>query len=625
MTEIRQGPLAWGQQLIWLFDRMSSGSDTTLLVSFSDVPLPASIDVDGVLAAVDALVARHEALRTTFFVDRLGTPSQVVQDFDRRRYEYHVVPEADNDWLGQPFDLSEDWPVRLEVIGTAEQPTRARLAVHVLVMDHHANEALLADLHELLEAGSQHRQPDLPATIWHPLDIAELESTPFGVRENQRALEYWEKGLAVVPNSPFPGAREQAPGDGRISVRLNSRRCRLAVAELAEALRVTEPTVLTAVSSLALVVATGSPEYAMTFVAPNRTRQGMRESVCAMSDRALLTGIVEPGTSFRALIPRIEAASLRGYKHSHYVPGAMRLITAEVAVRRGIYLHRLPRLNILPGSAMTPPDEEDGPETFDTSTSPAPFDGVHLIVEMLARELQVTLRAGDHILSAAENESFVRTWERLLLAARDDPDAALSDPATAPAGQVVDHCRIDSDAITDVLCGLERVEHAAVFVAGEPARLHAFIVTQDPHATPAALRAELFPLLGNRPGLMCPHEFAVCRHKSDDPASYDSWLRVDTVHNGSGWPRESLPPRTDEENCLALAFARTHPETRPESADAGLSYLAAGGQFERIPTFLGQVKELGYAGINADDVLGWHSIETLAGKLEPAQQERGSS
>jgi hypothetical protein len=108
----------------------------------------------------------------------------------------------------------------------------------------------------------------------------------------------------------------------------------------------------------------------------------------------------------------------------------------------------------------------------------------------------------------------------------------------------------------------------------------------------------------------------VCRRAADEPASYSEWSRVESVHTGPGLPGEPSPPGTDAERCLAAAFAGIH-DSRPVLADVGLGYLASGGLLERIPAFLDQVRELGYHGITTDDVLSWHSIETLARRLEP--------
>jgi hypothetical protein len=255
---------------------------------------------------------------------------------------------------------------------------------------------------------------------------------------------------------------------------------------------------------------------------------------------------------------------------------------------------------------------------------------VNLIVQILARELHVTLRAGEHILPAPDGESFVRALQDLLLAARDRPDAPVVDlvpaiKAATPADKLdlIDHCRVDVATVAEMLRGLDGVAQAAVFVADEPPRLQAFIVTQRPEVTPATVRAALFLVLGDRPNLMCPHVFAVCRSAPDDLSSFVAWRHVDPVDRGSGWPGDPLAPRTAEERCLATAFSRAHMDGEPESVDVGLCYLAAGGRLERIPVFIRLVAELGYRGVSAEDLLGWHSFQALAGKLEPFQESEG--
>src|SRR5690349_14678462 len=68
-------PLSFAQQRLWFLDRLAPGNPFYNIPIA--VPIFASLDVEALARALNAIVARHEALRTTFRVVD-GEPAQVV-------------------------------------------------------------------------------------------------------------------------------------------------------------------------------------------------------------------------------------------------------------------------------------------------------------------------------------------------------------------------------------------------------------------------------------------------------------------------------------------------------------------------------------------------------------------
>jgi len=75
-TASRSLPLSFAQQQLWFLDRLEPGG-----VAYNvplAVRLTGPLDVTALQRSLDALVRRHEILRTTFAAGETGEPTQVV-------------------------------------------------------------------------------------------------------------------------------------------------------------------------------------------------------------------------------------------------------------------------------------------------------------------------------------------------------------------------------------------------------------------------------------------------------------------------------------------------------------------------------------------------------------------
>src|ERR1700704_3761639 len=71
----RKVPLSFAQQRLWFLDQLESGSAS---YNISRAPrLKGQLNLRALRAALNAIVARHESLRTNF-VSLAGEPSQVI-------------------------------------------------------------------------------------------------------------------------------------------------------------------------------------------------------------------------------------------------------------------------------------------------------------------------------------------------------------------------------------------------------------------------------------------------------------------------------------------------------------------------------------------------------------------
>src|ERR1041385_4301082 len=175
MGDGRSGPLSWGQLVIWLeFEGLPPGQRHQLNEQ-RWVALPAGVQRRHVEAAVAALLARHQVLRSTGEIDAHGDPLQTVHDPAPVPVETVDVPgEPDERALldgpfahlaRRPFQLEREWPVRTGLVTRGGRPWKLLLVVHHIAIDAWSFRILSRELSELASAAAAGRPPALaPAT-----------------------------------------------------------------------------------------------------------------------------------------------------------------------------------------------------------------------------------------------------------------------------------------------------------------------------------------------------------------------------------------------------------------------------------------------------------------------------
>jgi hypothetical protein len=134
------------QTRLWLLEQLGRGGRA--LVVRAPMVLPDDVDHHRVSQAVDALITRHEALRTTF--DELdGQPVQRVHQPGDLRCPVEVVDRQLLD-LTAPFDLGRGPLIRAQLIRT-ERRTRLLLAFHHIVVDGWSIQVIHDDLAAVFE------------------------------------------------------------------------------------------------------------------------------------------------------------------------------------------------------------------------------------------------------------------------------------------------------------------------------------------------------------------------------------------------------------------------------------------------------------------------------------------
>ncbi len=201
-------PLSFAKQRLWFLERLEE-LGTTYHIS-KHLRLRGTLDRDALVRALDRLVARHEALRTTFGA-RNGEPVQRIGDAETSRFylvEHDLAGHGDApgelgrvmaEEDGARFDLERGPLIRGRLVRLAEDDHVLLLTLHHIVSDGWSMGVLVDELGRLYAAFRAGRQDPLPALPIQYADYAAWQRrwVRDGVLEAQAA--YWKKTLAGVP------------------------------------------------------------------------------------------------------------------------------------------------------------------------------------------------------------------------------------------------------------------------------------------------------------------------------------------------------------------------------------------------------------------------------------------
>jgi aspartate racemase len=216
-------PVSYAQRRLWFLARLDPHS-TAYSVPCT-LRLVGALDVAALQHALDALVARHEILRTTF-AESDGEPVQIIlpasgvaiarSDLsgvaaDRRTAEARRVASADQH---AAFDLEREPPLRVRLIRLGPDEHVLVLVMHHIICDGWSFAVLLRELGELYSASAEGRAPRLPELPVQYADFAAWQRELLAGGGMERGLAYWREKLADAPGAiglPTDRARPARP------------------------------------------------------------------------------------------------------------------------------------------------------------------------------------------------------------------------------------------------------------------------------------------------------------------------------------------------------------------------------------------------------------------------------
>jgi amino acid adenylation domain-containing protein len=220
-------PLSFAQQRLWFLDQLEPGNP---VYNFPIVlELNGELDTRAMQSAIDALVERHESLRTAFSVVD-NAPVQAIspaapielQQIDARKLSPAEQSTLINDIIQQGFDLNCAPLLRAYLLGMGADKHTLVLVTHHIVSDGWSLGIMLnelASLYSALRTDSASPLSDLPIQY---ADYALWQRDWLKGAELARQLDYWGKQLDGAPDAldiptDWPRPSEQTfNGTGRL-------------------------------------------------------------------------------------------------------------------------------------------------------------------------------------------------------------------------------------------------------------------------------------------------------------------------------------------------------------------------------------------------------------------------
>ena len=209
-------PLSFSQQRLWFVDQLEPANPAYNVPGA--VRLRGDLDPEALARALQDVVDRHQALRTSFPASD-GTPHQLVHDhltvpLERHDLSRHPDPlTAAHELLAalarRPFDLTTPPLVRAALVCIAPRDHVLFVCAHHIVCDGWSLSIVTSELAACYAARRSGHAPGLTPLHLHYPDHAAWQRTHLAPRLDDQ-LGWWREALAGAPArrcSPSPGRR----------------------------------------------------------------------------------------------------------------------------------------------------------------------------------------------------------------------------------------------------------------------------------------------------------------------------------------------------------------------------------------------------------------------------------
>ncbi|WP_254058605.1 condensation domain-containing protein, partial [Dyella sp. S184] len=202
-------PLSFAQSRLWFLDQLERHAAIYNIPSA--IRLTGHLEVDALTRALNEIVRRHEALRTTFvMVDdapvqviapTLTLPLDIVDlghlPAAEREAQLRVYLRED---LARPFDLAVDPLIRFDLLRLAEDEHVLFLTMHHIVSDGWSVGVVMRELAAFYRAFMQGLPSPLPDLPIQYADFAQWQRQWLNEDVLAPQLSYWKQRLAGCPS-----------------------------------------------------------------------------------------------------------------------------------------------------------------------------------------------------------------------------------------------------------------------------------------------------------------------------------------------------------------------------------------------------------------------------------------
>ncbi|MBV9109091.1 MAG: amino acid adenylation domain-containing protein, partial [Gemmatimonadetes bacterium] len=321
-------PLSFAQQRLWFLDQLEPGSAAYNLPYA--LRLRGRLDEDALERSIEALVARHETLRTRF-PGIAGQPRQVIDaagpisiaridlsqlDGDAREAELRALAAAE---ARTAFDLAAGPLFRCTLVRLGDEENAVLFTLHHIVSDGWSTGVLVREVSALYGTLSTGRDADLPALPVQYADFAAWQRSWLSGDVLDAQLGWWRQQLAGAPPmlelpTDRPRPRVQGGEAGTLAMAIPARTER-ALRELSRREGGTLFMTLLAAWQLLLSKYAGQDDVSVGTPVAGRTRVETEGLIGFFVNTLVLRTDLSGDPSFRALLARVRETTLGAQQH----------------------------------------------------------------------------------------------------------------------------------------------------------------------------------------------------------------------------------------------------------------------------------------------------------------------
>ncbi len=431
-------PLSFAQQRLWFLDQWEPGS------AVYNIPcawrITGRLDVQAFRESLNAIVVRHEVLRTTFEV-RDGEPVQVIapaQALTTPLVDLRDHPPGEceaevwrvlHDRAGIPFDLARGPMVDTLLLRLDAEEYVWFWNVHHVAFDGWSTKVLIDELRELYAAHVSGREPHLPDLPIQYADFAVWQREWLQGEVLQEQLDYWKRTLnGAPPTLDLPTDRP------RPTVQSSAGACYSftitgPVVEKLRALSLSEKTTLfmTTLAAFNAILCRYSGQADISVGTPiaGRNRAEIEKLIGFFINTLVLRTDLSGDPTFRELLHRVRRTALHAYDHQDLpfeklveVLHPERSLSHHPLIQVMFNYHNMPEEDLhVPGLTLEPIYVNSGASKFDLSLTLSEGEG----------QLIGMITYNTDLFNISTIERFVAHYRTLLEGLVARPDAPISE------------------------------------------------------------------------------------------------------------------------------------------------------------------------------------------------------
>jgi amino acid adenylation domain-containing protein/FkbH-like protein len=320
-------PLSWAQQRLWFIDQLEPSCAYHVPLA---IRLHGALNRDGLQQALDALLTRHEALRTTFVTVR-GQLLQKVNSQTRfaisfadlsgglREAQDARVTDLEREALAIPFDLSKGPLIRVNLIHLTDREHLLLIIMHHMISDGWSIGVLFRELCSLYTAFCQSMPNPLAPLPVQYSDYVRWQIQWLNDAELHSQMDYWKLQLQGAPelltlptDRPRPESRTYLGGTYSIVL---DRKLTAQIKARARAQHVTLATLLFTAWFITLAKLSGQQDLVIGMPVANRRRTEFEDLIGFFVNVLALRVRAEGDPTVTELLEQVKSTLLRAQEN----------------------------------------------------------------------------------------------------------------------------------------------------------------------------------------------------------------------------------------------------------------------------------------------------------------------